>query len=273
MAAVARYFRVLGALARYCFVRELAFRGNFLIKISVEILWLGILLSFYRIVFTKTSVVAMWSESEYLFFVGCYFTLEGLIETLFLENCNEFADLVRSGDLDFYLLQPIDEQFLISCRHIEWATAPNILMGTTVMGLALAQLDWQFNFMQLMEFLVLFACGTAMAYSFLLLLTSTSIWFMRNQSLYEMWWLFTSLMRYPREIFGRGWAQPMGLFFTFIVPILLVVYVPARVMVRAFEPQWALWIAGSTLLATVVLLFISRKYFRFALRRYRSASS
>ena len=54
-------------------------------------------------------------ESEYFFFVGCFFAIDGLIETLFLENCNEFADLVRTGDLDFLLLKPIDEQFLISC--------------------------------------------------------------------------------------------------------------------------------------------------------------
>ena len=46
-----------------------------------------------------------------LFFVGCFFALNGLIEMLFLENCNDFAELVRTGDLDFLLLRPIDEQF------------------------------------------------------------------------------------------------------------------------------------------------------------------
>ena len=30
----------------------------------------------------------------------------------------------------------------------------------------------------------MFACGVAMAYSFLLMLTSTSVWLVRNQSLY-----------------------------------------------------------------------------------------
>ena len=59
-----------------------------------------------------------------------------LIETLFLENCNEFADLVRSGDLDFFLLKPIDEQFLVSCRRIDWSCAPNVLLGFGVMGYA-----------------------------------------------------------------------------------------------------------------------------------------
>src|SRR6516225_549785 len=106
MGAAARYVRLYLALARYGLARELAFRGNFLVKIFVEVLWLFILLAFYRTIFTKTSVVAGWSEPEYLFFVGCYFSLAGLIEAFFLVNCSDFADLVRTGDLDFYLLQP-----------------------------------------------------------------------------------------------------------------------------------------------------------------------
>jgi len=131
-----RYVRLLGSLARYTLNREMAFRGNFLVKVSVEVLWLGILLAFYATVFARTKSVAGWPEAEYMFFVGCFFALNGMIETLFLENCNEFAELVRTGDLDFLLLRPIDEQFLITCRKFDWATAPNIPMGAAVMGIA-----------------------------------------------------------------------------------------------------------------------------------------
>jgi len=270
MQGVLRYSRLMWALARYGMARELAFRGNFLVKVFVEVLWLGILLAFYKTVFAKTSVVADWEETEYLFFVGCYFAVEGLLETFFLENCNEFADLVRTGDLDFYLLKPIDEQFLVTCRKIDWSTAPNFLMGASVMGLALWQMGWSFHWTQTAVFLLMFGCGIAIAYSFLLLLTSMSMWFMRNQSLFEMWWLFTSLMRYPKEIFDKSWAWPIGFFFTFIVPILLVVNVPARTMVRALdEPGFILF----TLAATVILLGSSRKFFKYALGLYRSASS
>ena len=83
------------------------------------------------------STIAGWTEPQYFFFVGCFFALNGLIEMLFLENCNEFAELVRTGDLDFLLLKPIDEQFLITCRRIDWGTAPNVLMGAAVMGISL----------------------------------------------------------------------------------------------------------------------------------------
>lgn len=269
MHVAARYLRLLFAFGRYSLAREMAFRGNFLVKVFVEVLWLSILLVFYRTVFTKTSVVADWKETEYLFFVGCYFALEGLIETLFLDNCNEFSDLIRTGDLDLYLLQPIDEQFLISCRRIDWSTSANVVMGSGVMLIALHNLGWSFDVVQVSLFLLLFTCGTLTAYSFLLALTSGALWFTRNQSLFELWWLFTSLMRYPREIFAGKWA-PLGWFFSFVVPILLVVNVPARVMVKLLDDPALI---AFTILATVVLLIGSRAFFRYALRRYRSASS
>ena len=228
--------RLLGSLARYTLNRELAFRGNFLVKVSVEVLWLAIMVAFYRTVFARTSTIAGWTEPQYFFFVGCFFAMNGLIEMLFLDNCNEFAELVRTGDLDGLLLKPIDEQFLITCRRIDWGTAPNILMGAVVMVVALVQMDWQFELVRVATFLVTFVCGTAIAYSFMLLLTSVSVWMVRNQSLMEMWWLFSSVARYPKEIFAGRWAEPLGTFFTYFVPILVVVNVPANAMVRVLDP-------------------------------------
>src|SRR5262245_3258942 len=239
MTSLGRYLRLWLSFARFSLVRELAFRTNFLVKITVEILWLSILLLFYHTVFQQTSVVASWDQGQYLFFVGCYFAMGGLMETLFLENCNEFADLVRSGDLDFLLLKPIDEQFLITCHKVDWSCAANVLMGIGVMLAGLAQIpNLDLDVGQVALFLVMFACGAAMAYGFLLLLMSMSVWFMRNQSLFEMWWLFTTLMRYPREIFLRQrWASPAGFFFSFIIRIMLVANVPANIMVRVME-RW-----------------------------------
>jgi ABC-2 type transport system permease protein len=267
---ISRYFRLLYAFARFSLAQELAFRGNFLVKVFVEVLWLAILLFFYKfVVFAQAREVAGWTKAQYMFFVGCYFAMEGVIETLFLGNCNEFSDLIRTGNLDTFLLKPIDEQFLISCRSIDWSTAPNVLMGLGVMLMALDMGGWGFDPGRVMLFILLFGCGTILAYCFLLILTSAAVWFTRNQSLFELWWLFTSLMRYPREIFESTWAWPLARFLTYVIPIMLVINVPAGVMVRALEAHYV----ALSLVATVLMLVASRLFFRSALRRYRSASS
>jgi ABC-type uncharacterized transport system permease subunit len=75
----------------------------------------------------------------------------------------------------------------------------------------------------------------------------------------------------------RDVALPIGWFFTFVIPVIVVANVPAGVMVRKllnpssaeFDPL----IIGYTALATLLLLGLSRWFFHFALKRYRSASS
>ena len=264
-----RYPRLLARLGMFTLIRELSLRGNFLVKVAVEVLWLGILLAFYETVFARTSMVASWPKQDYLFFVGCFFAINGVLETLFLENCNEFSNLVRTGDLDFLLLKPIDEQFLITCRRVDWSVSPNIIMGFCVMAVSLWNKGWEFDALRVALFAMTFTCGVAIAYSFMLVLTSFSVWLVRNQSLMEMWWLFSSLARYPREIFQRGWANSLDVVFTYILPILLVVNVPSRVMVKTIEPK----MVGFIMVVTVASLAASRWFFQRALRSYRSASS
>src|SRR5205823_10127204 len=118
-------------------------------------------------------------------------------------------------------------------------TAPNILVGLGVITGGLMQLpDWHFDAGSLLLFAGLFICGVAMAYSFLVMLMATAVWLVRNQSLMEMWWLFTTLMRYPRELYSGRLAQPLGAFFSFVVPILLVIYVPARALLQLLDPTF-----------------------------------
>lgn len=269
-AGLLRYTRLYSAFIRFGFSRELAFRANFLAKVCVEIIWLFLMLVFYKAIFRQSNSVAGWSEQQYLFFVGCYMLLEAILEGFFLSNCVNFSDLVRSGELDFYLLKPIDEQFLITCKSIELSTIPNMFIGSGLMLLSLSHLGWPGDFVQWLLFFVTFIAGVAIAYSFLVMLSSTSVWLTRNTSLMEFWWMFSNLLRYPREIYqSTEWAKPIGFVFSFILPILLVIYVPASTMVQVINPLLCLY----TVLVAGVMLFVSRKFLQYALKKYRSASS
>src|SRR5262245_4681583 len=183
---VVAYVRLLVALARFGLQREMAFRGNFLAKMTVEILWIFLIIIFYDTVFGFTTDLQGWTRARFFVFLGCYQALGGIIETFFLSNCEEFSELIRTGDLDIYLLKPIDEQFLVTCRTIDWAAVPNILMGFGMMIYGLSGIEgWRFDLGAAALFLGLFLCGVAMAFSFLLILTSAGVWMVRNQSLME----------------------------------------------------------------------------------------
>ena len=58
-------------------------------------------------------------------------------------------------------------------------------------------------------------------------------------------------------------------FFTFIIPVAFLTTVPAETLLERVQVGW---IVGSGILA-VVLLCLSRRFWKFALRFYTSASS
>ena len=76
------------------------------------------------------------------------------------------------------------------------------------------------------------------------------------------------------EIYQRnGIGMALWGTFTFVVPILVVSNVPARVLAQPMGRPWLNWEAGYAILATLVSLYVSRQVFHWSLRSYRSASS
>ena len=118
-------------------------------------------------------------------------------------------------------------------------------------------------------------CGVVLLYSLMICLAATSIWLGRNQSLYDFWFYITNFSRYPMEIYQSGWGVPLWYAFTFVVPILVVVNVPARLLAQPLVPQqtWEWALVAFAPLASIASVFLSRWVFQSALKSYASASS
>ena len=55
-----------------------------------------------------------------------------------MTNIDEMTEMIRTGDMDFLLLKPIDTQFLVSLKRIEWSSAGNCLLGVCFLLYSLA---------------------------------------------------------------------------------------------------------------------------------------
>ncbi len=278
------YGKVLLTFARNSLVRDMTFRANFVLDCVSSAAWALMNIGFYLIIFTHTNSIGRewgWGKYEFFVFLGTTWLINSLIQSFCLPNATEFSELIRTGSLDFALLKPIDTQFLISFQRIEWSSLVNALTGMALLGISLWHLTTRpvdplvLQPVVLILYPIYIALGTAILYSLTIALAATSIWLGRNQSLYDFWFYITNFARYPMEIYRRGWGIPLWGFFTFVVPVLVVVNVPARLLARPLNPRaWWEWpLAGFAVLATLSSLLASRWIFSLALRSYRSASS
>ena len=272
------YFRVLLTFARTSLIRDMTFRGNFLIETISSTSWVFMNLGFYTLIFRYTPMLGEgtgWGKYQFFLFLSTTLVINSLMQIFFMRNAHEFSELIRTGTLDFALVKPIDTQFLISLGRVEWSSLGNLAVGLMLMVYALWRVDYVPGPVQVVLYPVYVLSGVAILYSLMITLATTAVWLGRNQTLYNFWFYITNFSRYPMEIYQGSFGTPLRLFFTFIIPVLVVVNVPARLLVRPLDPQspedWLLPVFA--ILATVASLAASRWVFNRALLSYRSASS
>lgn len=267
------YRRVWLTCLKNSFAREISFRGNFLIELFTNAFWITSQVLLFEIIYAKTPGVAGWTREQYMGFMGTGLLINALVEFFFMPNCANFSELVRTGNLDFLLLKPIDTQFLVSLQSVDLGVISEIGGAALLLGYSVVYSAGSITLMQVVLYLLLVAVAVAFYYSLMIALASTAIWLGRNQTVYEFWFYITVFGRYPSNIYRQ---QPLGeviwFGFSFIIPILVVVTVPAQVLLgKVLEPnRWILVVAP---LAAVAGLFLSRRVFNRALASYRSASS
>lgn len=266
------YLRVFGTFARNSLVRDMTFRANFLIDVVTSLGWMSLNLAYYVMIYQYTKQIGGWSEFQFFIFIATTVLVNSVVQAFFMPNADEFSELIRTGALDFALLKPIDTQFLISLRKIEWSSLSNFLLAIGLLGYSLVQIEHRPTLLQWILYPLYVGCGVAMLYSLMIVMASISVWLGRNQSLYDFWFYITTFSRYPMEIYQGPIGLPLRRVFTWIIPVLIVVNVPARLLAKTLEAQY--WpLAIFALVATVACLLGSRLIFQAALGSYRSASS
>jgi ABC-2 type transport system permease protein len=275
-----QYFRVFLTFARNSLIRDMTFRTNFVLQCVASMSWMMMNLGFYLLIFAHTRQIADWNKFEFFVFIATTWLVNSLVQAFFMPNAQEFSELIRTGGLDFALLKPIDTQFLISLQRVDWSSLANFMAGVVLLVYSVAQLmretpTFEVGWLAIILYVFYVLCGVAIMYSLMISLAATSIWLGRNQTLYDFWFYITNFSRYPMEIYGGPWGLPLRWLFTFIIPVLIVVNVPARVVAQPLSPESSLgWQLGLfAVAATIVSLIASRRLFRQALLSYRSASS
>jgi ABC-2 type transport system permease protein len=258
-----RYIQVLQLFWSTAIAAELEYRINFVIAAFTSLGGLigslfGLFL-FYRTGYT----FAGWQWEEALIVVGVFTLLEGFSSTFLAPNLNRIVRHVQEGTLDFVLLKPINSQFWLSGHTISPWGIPDIIFGTIVIFYAGTRLGIGVD--AYLVSLIPLVFGLAILYSLWFMLGATSIWFVKIYNVTEVLRGLIEAGRYPMAAYPIAYQ----FFFTFIVPVAFLTTIPAEAMLGRVEFGWMI---GAGFLA-IVLLFIARSFWQFALRFYTSASS
>jgi ABC-2 type transport system permease protein len=172
---------------------------------------------------------------------------------------------VRRGTLDYTLTKPEDAQFLVSISQFRIWKVTDFVLGGIVLFYALFNRGLEVGVVDAITFGLVLLCGAATIYSFFLILSTISFWYIKVENILNIFDAVVQAGRWPIGIYPH-WLRFM---LTFIVPIAFAITVPARALTGRLDSESL----TAAILVAAGMLIASRLFWRWGLRHYSGASA
>ena len=256
------YFRLWLLMSRNSFMITLSHKFLFFMFLTGKLLRFGFFAGFLFFLIKGSNSLAGYDLNQTIFFFLTFNLIDISSQFLFRE-VYRFRPLVISGDLDLILTKPMSCLFRVmmgGADFIDLTTVPLILTAVWYVGRFLNPTTLQTTF-----YLLLIINGLLIATAFHIAALSLGIITLEIDHTIMIYRDLTNLGRLPIDIY----RQPLKGILTFLIPVGVMITLPARALMGLVSPVGVLLSFGLGILA----FFVALRFWNFALKNYTSASS
>lgn len=259
-----RFLQLLRAFWTNSLALDLEYRIDFLISAATALFSFGAGLLVLQVMFRYAGTLGGWTFDQALVLYGIYLLIEEFATGFLAYNIGTMPELIRRGDLDFILLKPANSQMQVSIRHFRIVGLPAYLLAFGILAYGMVRMGSlsPLNVIALIGFL---ACAMLIVYAIWALLHTLAFWLVRIENISQIFFAVFKVARFPIGAFPGA----MQVIFTVIIPIAFMTTVPASAAAGILD--WRLGVAAPII--ALVGLWLSHRFWQFALRHYTSASS
>lgn len=217
--------------------------------------------------FSRFESVGYWGFYEAGLMFGAITAIYSFVEC-FARGFDEFANIIRAGELDRLLIRPVNMFHQVFCNKIEFSKLPKAIFGLIVCIICLINMSITWTFAKVVVLIAMFVCGCCVILGVMMIGAGISVFTVENLEFIN---IFTNgakeLAYYPINIHNKWIAR----FFTFIIPIACFNYLPLSfIMGYGSLPQIVYALSpfiGMLFLVPCVL------FFNWALKKYQGTGT
>ena len=259
-----QYFRIYWQLIKINFAEHLAYRAHFINNVISTVCWAIFQIVWISLLTYKNQSAFGWRKEELIILTITFVIISGIQHCFISKNFGEMSRVIDHGLLDSFLLKPVDSQFLLSLTIVNFAGLFRFFFGVVALIVALNRFNIHPSFLNVISYISLMVFGLMSIYSIWYILSTIIIWFPQLDNLVDFLYDLTGISRYPKEMI----LKTNNYFLFFLLPITIIGATPTRFLFNKI-------LAGDVLLllvSSIGLFFISRRFWKFALHFYTSAS-
>jgi ABC-2 type transport system permease protein len=261
----------MGAFRLYLRYLSLSLRSQLEYRGSVLMLALGTCalsaIEFFGLwaLFARFGSLRGWTLPEVMLIYGII-EVTFAIGDSFCRGIDAFPGFVRRGEFDRMLVRPRSTIIQLLGQEVAVRRIGRAAQGLVILIWASVALHVAWTPAKLLLLLAAIAGGLCLFCGLMIAFAAIAVWTVESLEITNTL-SDGSVAQYPLDIYRRWFRR----FFTFVVPLACVNYLPAlAIMGRGGAPVWLQWLSP---LGGVLFLFVSLRIWRFGLRHYMSTGS
>jgi ABC-2 type transport system permease protein len=256
------YFRIWVNMSKNSFLMVLNQKSVLLVFLAGKVLRFMFFVAFLFFLVKGSENLAGYNSTQAIFFFLTFMVVDTTAQFLFRE-VYKFRSLVVSGDFDLVLVKPVNSLFRVlmgGADVIDLITLPPLFLGVIYVGSLLSP-----TVFQIFLYLILILTGILISTAFHIIVISFGIITLEVDHTIMIYRDVTNMGRFPVDIY----KEPLKSVLTFFIPVAIMMSLPAKALMGLAG-------LGAVFLAIVisfVFMFVSLRFWNFALKKYSSASS
>lgn len=259
---IAKYVKYWWLMSRNSFMSVFYAKIALLIFLSGKILRFVFFLIFLYFLVGGTKSLAGYNVNQVIFFFLTFNLVDVVAQFLFRE-VYRFRPMIVSGDFDLVLVKPVSALFrslMGGADMIDLFTIPPLIVAIIYVAAKLTPSP-----AAIVLYCLLVANSLLIAAAFHIAVLALGIITLEIDHTIMIYRDLMNLGRLPVDIY----REPIKSAVTYLVPVGIMITVPARVIMGLATVQAAI----ISFLVCAILLFLSKKLWDYSLTRYSSASS
>ncbi len=249
-------------MSKNAFMMVFSQRLAFLIFLIGKVLRFGFFLAFLFFLLNGAKSLAGYNTNQALFFFLTFNVVDVLGQFLFRE-VYRFRPLVVSGDFDLILTKPMSALFRVLMGGpdvIDFVTIPPLIYATYFVGKLIGPTS-----QEIILYILLILNGLLIAAAFHIAVLAFGIITLEVDHTIMIYRDVVNLGRFPIDIY----KQPLQGILTYLIPVGLMVTLPAKALMGLVSFQGVVL----SFFFGALAVFISLRFWNYALTKYTSASS
>lgn len=259
-----KYWQVWKKTAQAAFQITFINRSTNILFLVGKIIRLSMSLLFLFLLKQNIQTFAGYTTSQMIVFFLTYQFVDIFAQVLY-RGVYIFSNLMRSGDFDFHLAQPINPLFRALTGRPDINDAIFIIPTIIISIIIIINLNLAITISGLILYLALLVNSLLIATAFHILILAIGV---ITTEVDGIVWIYRDLMRlgqFPVTIY----MEPLRFALFFIVPVGMMVTLPAQYLLGV-SPSYSLIVVS---MVGVLSLVFSLMFWKWSLKRYGSASS